>query len=357
MLTIKNDDELTIMDFVHNKKVKPFKDWRTVSKAINFQLMFGASALSFSSYLKLKTDFSEKDCDDYISLIGLHKELRETILAQSKSKYPMSEEDCKYLVCATKMRETFFNTYKGFDERIPRERKYAIKNGYNQNWQGPVRHMPELRYMNISKDLELVGADKNLYQGMFHHLMNNACNTTIQAMESRIAFAAWYNISKYISLWGLKSYCWNNVHDSLDFYVYKPEAELILALANACANYDRDPVYGIHMSFDGEMADIQDDAHRENTFYKHGEELSAVPIDVAIQHYNERNGTDIRYLGCDWLYDPWYETRDKEYNKYVEKYGSEYVDNVIKFFEGPAMKKACVSVNKQPQTRRMIIGD
>ena len=96
----------------------------------------------------------------------------------------------------------------------------------------------------------------------------------------------------------MKSRIWNSIHDSLDFYVYKPELELVLSLANACASFPREPVKSIPMSMDFEVADVRDMDHRNKTYWKHGAEMEAVPIEVAIEHYNAKHKTDFKWEGC-----------------------------------------------------------
>ena len=330
MLSIDKSTKLTIYDFIKNKSYYPFSYWRTVSKTVNFGLLFGASSPTFAGMLKL-ANYTEEECDEYIQLMNLTG-VYNAALANSNNKSTPS--DIKFLVVADNMRTSFFNTYKGLMGRINRERAFALAHGYVRSWHGPVRHLAELRYMSISSDGKLTGADRSLYSKQFAHLLNNACNSTIQSMESRIAFSTWVNIAKYFSLWGLKSYCWNNIHDSLDFYVWKPELQLVMSLANACASWEREPVKGIHMSFDGEVSDVQDEEHRNNTYYKKGVGYDPLPIEEAIKNYNAKNGTDLKWYGCEWWIDKYMPDRNKYYNYYCNLYGKLDVDNMIKKIGG-----------------------
>lgn len=329
MLVIDKTQLLTVEDFMKNKGHSPFNKWRTISKTVNFSLLFGCSAGRFATVLR-NNGFSISDCDEYIQLMGLQQTYNAALAKQMNSKKKMTPEDVKFLVVADSMRTNFFATYVGLDSRIKREQAFALANGYVRSWHGPIRHLAELRYMQHTKDGNLSGADKFLYSKAFAHLLNNACNSTIQSMEARIAFATWTNIARYLSLWGLKSYAWNNVHDSIDFYIYKPELEVVLALANEAAAFERPPVKGIHMKFDAEVSDLSDMEHRNNTFYKHGEELDIIPLDEALKHYNEKHGTDLKYFGCDWLYDYGHEDKQKLYDSFAVKYGKEATDNFIK---------------------------
>lgn len=349
MLSIDNSTELTVYDFIKNKDYQPFKSWRTTAKQENFGLLFGCSAGRFAVMLQ-QAGFKEEECDEYIQLTNSTGVYNAALANNMGSKHPMKPTDVKFNVVADQMRNSFFETYKGLMGRINREQTFALMHGYVRSWHGPVRHLAELRFLSVSNKGELTGADRSLYSKMFSHLLNNACNSTIQSMESRIAFATWVNAAKYLSLWGLKSYIWNNIHDSLDLYVYKPELELVMALMNACAGWERQPVKGIHMSFDGEVSDVQDYEHRCNTYYKAGVGYDPIPIEEAIEHYNKKNGTNLKWYGCDWEYDKYASDRLSNYEKYCQLNGKENVDEWLK-------RWGCPAVEQPIMTRRRIISD
>lgn len=344
MLTIDDSTELTIFDFIKNKDHDPFKRWRTVSKTANFGLLFGCSAGRFAQMLQ-DANFTEAECDEFIHLQHLDQVYNAALAQALSGKVKRTPKEVKFLVVAETMRNSFFEAYKGLMGRINREQQFALKNGYVRCWHGPVRHLAELRYMTVSPKGDLMGADRSLYSKMFAHMLNNACNSTVQSMESRIAFATWVNAAKYFSLWGLKSYCWNNIHDSLDFYVWKPEMELVAALANACASWEREPVRGIHMSFDAEISDLQDLEHRNSTYYKAGVGIKSLPIEKALEHYNEKNGTDLKWYGCDWFIDKYTSNRKEMYEKYCKLNGKENVDDWLKRCGVPAMSETVEVVN------------
>lgn len=349
MLTIDNSQELTVHDFIKNKEYRPFKDWRTVAKTENFGLIFGCTAPTFAGMLK-QANFTEAECDEFIQLTNNTAAFNAALANNMGSKHPMKTADVKFLVAADAMRNSFFETYQGLMGRIKREQAFALAHGYVRSWHGPVRHLAELRYLSISPKGELIGADRSLYSKMFSHLLNNACNSTIQTMESRIAFSTWVNIAKYLALWGLKSYCWNNIHDSLDFYVWKPELQLVMSLANACAAWEREPVKGIHMSFDGEVSDLQDYEHRCNTYYKAGVGYDPLPIEEAIKNYNAKNGTDLKWYGCDWCFDKYASNRLSMYEKYCQLNGKENVDEWLERWGGPVIEQPAMA------TRRVVNG-
>jgi len=350
MLTIDKSTELTVYDFMKNKDYKPFKDWRTVAKTENFGLLFGCSAGTFGGMLQ-QANFTETECEEYIKLKNLTA-VYNAALSNAGGKSP---KDIKFLVVADDMRNSFFKSYEGLMGRIKREQAFALANGYVRAWHGPVRHLAELRYMSVNEQGNLTGADRSLYSKIFAHILNNACNSTIQSMESRIAFSTWVNTSKYLALWGLKSYCWNNIHDSLDFYVWKPELQLVMSLANACAAWDREPVKGIHMSFDGEVSDVQDYEHRCNTYYKAGVGYDPLPIEEAIKNYNAKNGTNFKWYGCDWIYDNFMPNRNELYDYYCKLNSKLDTDNFIKAWGGVVPEGVEIIETAKP-ARRIING-
>lgn len=350
MLTIDKSTELTVYDFMKNKDYKPFKDWRTVAKTENFGLLFGCSAGTFGGMLQ-QANFTETECEEYIKLKNLTA-VYNAALSNAGGKSP---KDIKFLVVADDMRNSFFKSYEGLMGRIKREQMFALAHGYVRAWHGPVRHLAELRYMSVNEQGNLTGADRSLYSKIFAHILNNACNSTIQSMESRIAFSTWVNTSKYLALWGLKSYCWNNIHDSLDFYVWKPELQLVMSLANACAAWDREPVKGIHMSFDGEVSDVQDYEHRCNTYYKAGVGYDPLPIEEAIKNYNAKNGTNFKWYGCDWIYDNFMPNRNEFYDYYCKLNSKLDTDNFIKAWGGVIPEGVEIIETAKP-ARRIING-
>lgn len=350
MLTIDKSTELTVYDFMKNKEYKPFKDWRTVAKTENFGLLFGCSAGTFGGMLQ-QANFTETECEEYIKLKNLTA-VYNAALSNAGGKSP---KDIKFLVVADDMRNSFFKSYEGLMGRIKREQMFALAHGYVRAWHGPVRHLAELRYMSVNEQGNLTGADRSLYSKIFAHILNNACNSTIQSMESRIAFSTWVNTSKYLALWGLKSYCWNNIHDSLDFYVWKPELQLVMSLANACAAWDREPVKGIHMSFDGEVSDVQDYEHRCNTYYKAGVGYDPLPIEEAIKNYNAKNGTNFKWYGCDWIYDNFMPNRNDFYDYYCKLNSKLDTDNFIKAWGGVIPEGVEIIETAKP-ARRIING-
>lgn len=322
MLKIEHSkDTLTVDEFVKAKKYSPYAKWRRKAKAPNFGCLFGAGAEAFAGILT-RSNFTEADCDDFIKDMGLQSKLNEAIIKNQISTFKRTIYQIKLIVCADSMRTSFFKAYPGFMSRIWRERAFAYEHGYVRTYQGPVRHLGELKYLSLgSKPDEngkrpIMGMDKSLYSKLYGGLVNDAVNSTIQSLESNCAFATWYEIERHLRMWHMKSYIFNNIHDSLDFEIYKPEAELVIALSNACSAWDRPPTHGIHMSFEPEVSDISDMDHRNSTFWKHGIEVPTISIEEALEHYNKKNGTNWKWDGCDvefdYLLPDWYRRHGQE---------------------------------------------
>lgn len=88
------------------------------------------------------------------------------------------------------------------------------------------------------------------------------------------------------------------------------------------------------MSFDAEISDVQDYEHRCNTYYKAGVGVDVLPIEEAIEHYNKKNGTNLKWYGCEWPLDRYMTERNDYYNHYCNLYGKLDVDNMIKKIGG-----------------------
>ena len=308
----------TIQDWIKMKKLEPYAKWRQTSKLENFGLMFGAQATTFSSILQ-SSDFSVKDCDDFIRLThsedvlnDLQQKARKNHERGYRGEEMRCDVECKFLAVATVMREAFLNGYEGLKTRIDREHAFAIKHFYTRLWYGAVRWAPELAYMNINANGKLEGVDKKFFAYMFSHLMNNAANAGVQSGETVFIYLGWVSAEHYMKLWNLTSKIFNTIHDSLDVYVWKPEKELMKSLINACVHDKiRYPCEGIYHRMEPEISDIRDYKHItgyemgeftgkekiKGHFYKHGEEEKVMEIKDAVDAYNKRMKRDVKYEG------------------------------------------------------------
>lgn len=294
-VTTVSHHDITLIEFKKNsKKYAKFGAWRQVSKTINFALLFNATAPTLATMLE-NNGFTEDECLEYITSIGKLNLLRELI---SKNKGKLSLKKARFLCASQLMIDAFFETYTGIRDRIPREIEFAKKHGYSRAWHGPVRHLPELRFMKYSSEGQLMGADRYLYSRMSSHSQNQAANSTIQTMEARVAFATIHNIIMYLKEWKLKSFFWNTVHDSCDLLVWKPELELVCSMMQACAAWKREPHRGVNMCMDITVADPS--FGNEHNYYKGGtEDIKFPPIEKAVENWNKAHPENIiSWHGC-----------------------------------------------------------
>ena len=289
----------TIQDMLnaHEDELKPWEDWRRTAKTENFALLFGCAPGRFGQTLRDR-GFKVKDCEDLIEDAGLTDMYNEAI-AKAKEKNVGGDIDLvtiKYTVCAQFMRDGFFQGYKGLEDRIQREWSYADRHGYVRAWHGPFRHLPELLLVKTNANGNLVGADKELWSKYVSELKNIACNTTIQTMEVRIAFCAIHYLCQTVKKWHLKSYMFSMCHDSQDWVIYDKEQDLVLALIKYAAEFYREPVKGIPMCMDFQVADLSTPELREKYYYHYGKIMEGGDIHEELEKYNKANGTNLEFI-------------------------------------------------------------
>lgn len=278
----------------HDRKSEPWESWRRTAKTENFALLFGCAPGRFGQTLRDR-GFSVQDCEDLIEDAGLTDKYNEAI-QKAQEKAPGQKLDLvtiKYSVCASFMRDGFFQGYKGLEDRIQREWEYADKHGYVRAWHGPFRHLPELLLVKYNSNGMLVGADKELWSKYVSELKNIACNSTIQTMEVRIAFCAIHYLCQTVKQWHLKSYMFSMCHDSEDWVIYDKEQDLVLALIKYAAEFYREPVKGIPMCVDFELSDLSTPELRQKYSYHHGKGMLGGDIHEELEKYNKANGTNL----------------------------------------------------------------
>lgn len=314
---------VTVKDFIKLKKHQPWDTWRNAAKSENFGLMFGAQASTFRALLQ-KSNFSVKDCDDYIRLTGSEHVLENIKVARDSGKrfqreFEMRDDvECKFQAAAEVMREAFLKGYPGLAERIEREHIFAIQHFYTRMWYGAVRWAPELAYMTIdpmTNRLRKGSVDQKYASLLFSHLMNNSANAAVQSGETVFIYAGWINADERMNKWELSSEIFNTIHDSLDCYIWKPEKELMKSLINSCVHEKiRYPFEGVYHRMDPEISDVRDYKHItgyeegefdgsqkiNGHFYKHGEEETPMPVSEAITQYNKRMNRNIEWYDMDF---------------------------------------------------------
>jgi len=276
-----------------------FAKWRQASKTINFGVLFNCTAPTLATQLE-DNGYTEEEAIEYIHNMKQDSAFQ-SLLIEKRGK--MSKKKVAFLCAATLMLEAYYVAYPGVPERTKRESNFAWEYGYSRYWHGPVRHLPELRYMKRNAKGEVMGADKKLYSSMISNKQNQAGNSPIQCMEAFIAINTIISVCSYVKLWKLKSYIWNMVHDSEDWIVYKPEVDLVTSLIEACSTWSREPEYGVKMKMDFAFCDPN--AGAQNNFYHGGVEnpWKAKPIEQAVADWNESHKDvpgfePIEWFGC-----------------------------------------------------------
>jgi hypothetical protein len=257
--------KMVIEDFFKLKKFNPAKYWRQSSKAVNFGSIFGAVGSTLGNQM-MGSGFTEDDVDDAIDMFGLQN-LVNTQISLGKAKNGVKA--LKYAIVGDKLRTLFFQTYPGLMERIIREQKFGMEHAYVRTWTGPVRHLPELKYMKTNSAGNLVGADMILFSKSFSHAKNEACNSTIQTAEVYWAMPNATAFNWFMKRWDKKSHVFNYTHDSFEIYIRKDEREIAYALLNEMVKINRQPYYGIPMDMSAEESDLTKDGQ----YLKHGDEI------------------------------------------------------------------------------------
>lgn len=208
--------QIDLEDFIKMKDEMPFKFWRQVSKQVNFLYLFGGSAMVFAENA-LETAWTPEQCEHFMQTEDCTGEIKRV-----KATYKnISDEELPYVVVATKLRDRFFNTYPGLMDRIYAEKTYAGLKGYCRSVFGATRNTIELK---------LAGKDDQKYNSaMIRNLQNITSNQPIQNMEASISKRAMYDTLLWLDKNNMKSYPWNEIHDSADWVVHKSELKRLLS--------------------------------------------------------------------------------------------------------------------------------
>lgn len=209
--------KITVEEFIRQKGAQPYKDMRQIAKSLNFLLIFGGSAGVFSENA-LETAWTPEQVKNFIKENNCQKELEQAKMKYGRAGY--DEEKLEYIAVASRMRDNFFKGYPGLMERIERERAFAAENGYIRSPFGATRKTIELM---LRGDYD----NKNL-SGIMRNLENIAANTAIQNDEASVARRAMVDIQDWLKSHNLKSRMFNEIHDSIDFYIYYNEIVPVL---------------------------------------------------------------------------------------------------------------------------------
>jgi hypothetical protein len=289
MLTIKKRST-TLEDCLKLKKMYPYNFLRNVSKHVDLSLIFYSQAPTLAGVLR-EAGLTDSDCDTIIDTLNLTHENNVAQIQNKSSTHKKSATDIKFSVIAFAIHKAFFELYPGLKERCEREHAFAMKHGYMRSWHGPIRHLPELRYLKWNAKNQLIGADKKLYSSMFSGLKNQAGNSSIQTLEvyhaAQLVHATHYNTKMN----GMKSRVFKYVHDSIDLYTLKSEHEAVMSIIRKAVDAPHFPEYGIRCDLDGDVSDVTGE-NRKKQYYKFGTEVKLLDTQ---DEYNEKNGTNYTF--------------------------------------------------------------
>lgn len=246
--------EITVEEFAKMKSAKPYKSWRQTGKTCNFLLIFGGSAMIFSEQA-IEINWTSEQCEEYIKENDCKFEIEDV-----KRKYRgISDEELPFVVVATKIRTNFFKGYPGLMERIDREKAFACKHGYVRSIFGHTR-----------KEIELMLQgewDKRNLSGMLRNIANISANTEIQNMEASITKRVMYEFQMWLKEHDYKTRLMNEIHDSIDLYLYKKEASIVLPKLKELCERDLIELSSspIKLKVDCEISDIT-----KGQYYKGG---------------------------------------------------------------------------------------
>lgn len=208
--------EITLDEFKKQKGYGDYKKYRQMAKSINFSILFGGSE-SVLSEMALEVNWSIEDVNNYIKEFDCYRELDEV-----KEKYKkFSSERQLYIAAASKMRKNFFASYPGLLERCDRELKYAQEHGYCRSVFGGTRNFIELMLCGTY--------DKKNEPARMRNLGNIAKNYLAQQLEACIRGRAMREMQDWLEKNNYKSRVWNEIHDSIDYWLHKSEAQDVLA--------------------------------------------------------------------------------------------------------------------------------
>lgn len=261
--------ELTdVSEFQRQKGTEPWKSKRQDAKAVGFLCIFGGSG-GVLSQQSLETAWTLEDDKKFIVENKLDDEAIYALKRNERLPVEQQESEHQVLnkVCAKKIREDFFKAYPGLMDRIEDQKFYTYSHGYNRMSNGYVRSFPLLKYVGDWDFENLSSAIRNCE--------NIAVNVSCQASESAIRGRAQYEMQCWLTKMGYKTYTFNEIHDSYDLCIYKPELKEVLAHSKHL--FERKiPEFKdnqIPLPVDMEISDL-----KQGDFYKHGREPSEYGI-------------------------------------------------------------------------------
>lgn len=215
--------EVPIEDFIKNKKEYPYKVYRKKAKAVNFGLLFGASAKTFAS-ASLVPEWTFEEAKEYVITYHLEEKqekfytllLRDINSNKEIKDKTLFKEDQRifsyYWAAADNIRTKFFDTYRGLAEWHKTQHAFGKKHGYVQSIWGPIRRVPYLVY---------VGKDDD---GMRTKNYENIClNSPVQNFENCYMMYNMVRVNNDLHHADFQTNLIGNIHDSFIAYLHKDE--------------------------------------------------------------------------------------------------------------------------------------
>lgn len=242
-------------DLLLLKRDDKWAQLRFVSKSLNFLLIFGGSPKVFAENA-LETRWSRDQIEEYIRENDLEW-LRDKTSESYKRENP---NKVAYITVASDMRTKFFAGYPGLMARIKRNVQFAKDHGYVRSVFGATR--------NLIEELLRGEYDNREYSLMMRNLDNICANTDIQNFEACVIHPAIVDVNNTFIEKGMKTRVFNMVHDSADFFVYKPELKEVSEIIYNRFERQLPELKGVPLPIDFEVSDVL-----KGDYYKGGKSL------------------------------------------------------------------------------------
>lgn len=238
--------DVTLEEFIKNKDKKGFKEKRKESKFVNFSIVFNITARGFGLGT-LKNNWKLEDCDRFIEEKGLEYALVDYIAYNNKKTggIKLTEDDCKYCVCAGKIIDDFFMLYPGVKKWIVNQIEFGKNNGYVRSSFGNRRLLPKLKYSGID----------SFYRDI-KNMSNICCNSPVQSHEVILIIRAIIKLFDYIQDKEYKSRIVGMIHDAVVMYIHKDELEDLCRKILEMFSIDYKENRGVPMEAEINVADI-----------------------------------------------------------------------------------------------------
>lgn len=249
--TIENR-HITEEEFVKQKAAPEYATMRQAAKSCNFLLIFGGSPKVFTENA-LETTWTLEQVEDYIRDNDCEAELE--AVKKIYKREPLTKQ--KYIAVATRIRSNFFKGYPKLLERISVEQNFAAEHGYLRSPFGATRNLIELM---------LKGSyDEEVASGTIRNLNNIAANYFCQQVEGAYTKRNMYDLQMWLRENNMKSVVWNEIHDSIDLYIHKDEAQVVLSKVKEILERKVPELEEgwVPLTVDCEIADLADENHHD----------------------------------------------------------------------------------------------